>query len=525
MRCLPAQTPRALLLASVFTMALGAAAHAADVTEAQAKDVADRLRAWIAGLVTDRVPLSPTLLDVQPAGLNYRLTFPLPPGVLQTKDEPGQPPGGAVIILAHPEEGTRWRIDGYTFPAHFTLGPAAAAAMAGMTPPPLAALPPGTPGSPPASPAPPGAPTAEWHIKSQSASGVYDTAQATESYLNYALEGYRSDVKNLGGQGTSTTTIDRYHGTSRLKPTQSGGTDLTGDFTVEGYQQSTDLPQIGQMRIAAKRMLVRGDIRSVMTGQLAALIRLGVDTGLDAQAAKAAGDKAADTPAVKPDVTREVFKLLRGLLAGMRVDETVEGLELDLPQGRGSASTAQFGFGGDAPGDKFQGYMEFGVTGLKVLGLPPQFADLLPSRLVFRPTVANIDLKGLTALAEAANRPGSDEATTKARMAAIFTSNGVRLGVERFEADLGFASLSASGSATMLNQNAARGQAEVVITGLDAVMQRAQTLPNPAQMIAFLAMAKGFGKAEGNRTVWNITFSEDNKVIVNGMDISKMGAK
>ena len=47
-----------------------------------------------------------------------------------------------------------------------------------------------------------------------------------------------------------------------------------------------------------------------------------------------------------------------------------EGLELDLPQGRGSASTAQFGFGGDAPGDKFQGYMEFGVTGLKVLGIP-----------------------------------------------------------------------------------------------------------------------------------------------------------
>ena len=521
---------RAALLASVVSLVLTGSGRAADVTEDQAKELSGQLRGWMAGIVTDRLPLSPGLFTVRPAGANYSLTMPLPPGVLGMPDDTGNPTDAAIVALVHPESGTRWRIESLKFPSAFRLSPSSAAALGALG---AIASPPGgmaiapPPLAPRLAPVPPNTvPSAEWHTRTQTASGVFDTAQLSDSRLDFRIEGVTYDTANVGGSTASHTSVDRYSGTTTLHPTAAGGLDLGGDATIEGYKQVGSTPTFGSIRVAARRMAVRGEMGSVMTGQVATLIRTAVTYGLDAAAAQSGGDKAATAnPNADRDTARTIIATLKGILDGVRLEEIVEGLDVEVAQGRGSADTVRFAFAGNAPDSKFQGFMEMGLGGVKVLGLPPQFADLVPRSFVFRPTVGNIDVKALTALAEDATQGDADPEMLKARLMGLFVSSGVRLGIEHLDIDLGFASMTASGTATMLNQHAGRGQADIVVTNLDALMVRAQTLPNGGQAIGVMAMAKGFGKAQGNKTVWHIAFSEDNKVLVNGMDVSRMGGK
>lgn len=510
---------RAALLASAFALILAGSSRAADVTEDQARDVAAQLRAWLTGLVTDRVPLPRDLLTVRPAGANYSVTVPLPAGLAETKDDSGQPTDAMVVALIHPEDGTRWRIESMKFPASFRLTPGSAAALDA-----LAAMA-GPPGAGSQANDPQGVPSAEWHTRSQAASGIFDTAQASDSHLDYRMEGITYDARNIGLKSETHTAVDRYSGTTLLHPTSAGGVDFGGEATIEGYTQVSSNPILGSMRVAVRRMFVRGEMGSVMTAQVASVIRTTVGFGLDAQAAQGGGEKGSVDPNAARAVLRRVIVAMKGILSGAKLEETVEGLDVELSPGRGSADKVTYAVGSDAPGGKLRAFTEIGIDGLRVIGLPPQFADLVPIKVLLRPTVSNIDVKALTVLAEDASQDSADPDEMTARLMTLFTSGGVRVGFEHLDIDLGFASMVASGNATVVSPNTARGQADIAITGLDAMMARTQKLPNAGQAMVVLAMAKGFGKAEGNRTVWHIAFSEDNKILVNGMDLTKMGGK
>ena len=117
---------RTLLLASAATLSLSTAGQAADITDAQAKDLAARLRAWMSGLVSQRVPIPAELLSVTPAGENYKIAVPVPAAALRMTDAAGQPAGALFTYLVRPIEGTRWRIEGMTLPASIVLAPEAA---------------------------------------------------------------------------------------------------------------------------------------------------------------------------------------------------------------------------------------------------------------------------------------------------------------------------------------------------------------------------------------------------------------
>lgn len=511
--------PRAALLASAFALILAGSSRAADVTEDQARDVAGQLRAWLTGLVTDRVPLSQDLLTVRPAGASYSVTVPLPAGLLETQDDSGRPTEASVVALIHPEEGTRWRIESMNFPASFRLSPGSAAALDA-----LAAMA-GSPGAGARANDSQGLPSAEWRARSQAASGIFDTAQASDSRLDYRMEGITYDARNIGLKSETHTTVDRCNGTTFLHPTLTGGVDFGGEATLEGYTQVSSNPILGSMRVAVRRMFVRGELGSVMTGQVASVIRTTVGFGLDTQAAQGGGDKGLIDRDAGRDVLRRVIATMKGILGGAKLEEIVEGLDVELPLGRGSADKVTYAMGSDAPGGMLRAFSELRLLGLRVIGLPPQFADLVPISVLLRSTVSNINVNALTGLAEDASQDGADPDEMMARLVALFTSGGVRLGFEHLDIDLGFSSMIASGNATVVGPNSARGQADIAITGMDALMARTQKLPNAGQAMAALALAKGFGKAEGDRTVWHIAFSEDNKILVNGMDITRMGGK
>jgi hypothetical protein len=67
--------------------------------------------------------------------------------------------------------------------------------------------------------------------------------------------------------------------------------------------------------------------------------------------------------------------------------------------------------------------------------------------------------------------------------------------------------------------------AKIRLTGMDKViaqLQQAAADPMAQQGMAMLFAFKGIGKAEGDTTIWDVTFGADNKLMVNGTDVSAM---
>lgn len=499
------------LLASVFTLGVTAQGHAADVTADQAKALADQLHGFLTGLLTDRVKIPADLLTVTPAGDAYSIVVQSETAIVGRSDEAGKPTTAWLTATVHPADGTKWTIVSLKFPASYRLSPDSVSALAMLMPP--------VPGAPSPKPA-----SLEWTVRSQSASGDFDTAQASDSHLNVRMEGIASVARNFGGGADSHTTADKVEGQYVMHPTGSGGVDYRADATMDGYTIVSSNPAMGDVTFKTRHASLHAETGAVMNGQVGDLIRTTIALGLDASAADAKGPdaKAAEDKASRA-VVRTMIGMLKGIMTGLKVDETFEGIDVKAGPGSATADRAGMAMGGEAPGDTLKAFMELSVGGLKVVGLPPDMADFVPRSVVVRPTVSNIDVKALTQIANDAAADDADPEAAKAQLMQLFTGGGVKVGFEHLDADLGYASMTGKGEATIVGPSAVQGTADIAIVGFDKLLVHAAKLPNPAQAMAMLAMAKGFGKSDGDRTVWHIAVSPDNKILVNGVDVTGGG--
>ena len=520
---------RGFLLASAIALPMAASpllpplqAYAADVTPAQAQDVAKQLQDWMSALLGGKVPLPPDLFNVTPAGELYRLTIPVPPGFLVMQDGAGKPTNAIYTAGLRSLGGTRWGIEEFRMPAVITLSPEAAGSLAtglagasGM-----GATPPG--GKPGTAAAP--APGLEIRIRSQSATGVYDTSLKTESRMEVTTQGI--SVRSIGlGQANqrSEGTVDRFTGLFQLRPTASGGVDSISDWTMDGYAGVSSDPTMGEMKVTVRRIRMRGEIGALMTAQVTSALQTGIQMAMDTamQIAPAnPADKLGDAGRAK---LKTIIAALKGVMSGMVMEETIEGISLAMMGQSGSAERVLFMLGGSAPGPKFGAHLELGVDGLKVAGLPPQYADLLPRSVSVRPVVSNIDVVALTALADEAVDPKADMDAIQAKLIGLFTGNGVKVGIERLLIDLGTTKLTATGSLTPTSPMTASGQAEIAMTGYDALMDRVQKMPEAMQAIPVLALVRGLARTEGDKLVWRLAMTDDQKITVNGVDLRKLG--
>lgn len=506
-----------ILLASVFAVGLTVPAVASDVTDGQAHAVADQLRGWLANLLANRVAVPPGLLNVSPDGAAYRLTLMAPNEVVVMRDPAGQPTDFSLTLRVRPDTGTRWVIESAIFPSALSLSPDAAAFLAAALP----TAPAAATGVPPKAP-----PTVAWHAGNQSASGVFDTALATESRLEVQLFDTGTETTNLGTTTQSQSNADRIGAVYRLRPNASGGTDVSINATIDGYAGMSQSPPFGVLEYKARRVGLDLQNTGLMTNQLGDLIRMVVVLATDADAAKKAGPEAqAKNEQVARGALRGIIGMLKGITTGLALTETVEGLDLRAATGRGQADKIGFEMGGQAPADTLDAHMDISARGLDILGLPPQSSDFIPKSFRIRPTVANIDVKALTKLAADASEEGASAAVMQARLTSLFVSHGVRIGFEHLDADLGYASIAGSGEATVVGPQAIRGTADVSVTGFDALMQHVQAQPRAAQAMAVLIMAKGLAKTDGGKMVWHIAYSEDRKILINGVDLAAMAPR
>jgi hypothetical protein len=358
-------------------------------------------------------------------------------------------------------------------------------------------------------------------IRAQSASGVYDTSLTTESRFEWRHEGITYVARDLGAKGEDRSSIDLSTGVTTMKPNGSGGLTVRTEASMEGYNALTNTA-MGPMRMVMKRVRMAGELNALMTAQFTSIVQTVVSLAMDAQAADPKADPKAKEAAGRAGL-RQVIAALKGIMGGMTLEETIEGIEVEMMGQQGSAGKLVLNIGGAAPSDKFKAFLEIGLDALKIPALPPQYTDFVPRGIVLRPSVGNIDGKAMTALAEQAAADNADHAALEAKLKDLLTKGGTELGMERLVIDLGFARLQASGSATMVDEDKFKGGGEISMTGFDALMDRAQKMPEAGMAIPVMALLKGLGKAEGDRLVWRLTVSEDQKVLVNGMDITKLG--
>lgn len=519
---------RAALLASAALIGVNLAAplvptaRAQSVTEAQAGDVAKQLRAWMTGIVGPKLPIPADMLRVVPDGARYRVNLPVPAltPFLTMQDIAGKPTQSIISVAIRPIEGTKWRVEAIDMPSVMTLTPDGAAALRGLSG--LQSPPTGTGGAQ-AAPAP--KPSGEMRIRAQSASGVYDTSLATESRFEWRHEGITYVARDIGAKGEDRSSIDLSTGVTTMKPNGSGGLTIRTEASMEGYNALSNTA-MGPLRMAMKRVRMTGELSALMTAQFTTIVQTVVSLAVDAQAAKAADPKTVDPKAQEAAGRaglRQVIAALKGIMGGMTLDETIEGIEVEVMGQQGSAGKLAILLGGGAPSDKFKAFIEIGLDALKIPALPPQYADFMPRSIAVRPSVGNIDVKAMTALAEQAAADNADNAALEAKLKDLLTKGGTELGVDRLVIDLGFARLHASGSATMVDEDKFKGAGEISMTGFDALMDRAQKIPEGGMAIPVMALLKGLAKTEGDRLVWRLTVSEDQKVLVNGMDITKLG--
>jgi hypothetical protein len=501
------------LLASVFTVGLTAQTHAADVTADQAKAVADQLRGFLTGLLTERVTIPADLINVTPAGPAYKITVQSDTTLLDRTDTAGKATNAWLTTTVRPTGGTIWHIDSLTMPASYRLTAASAAAL-GMLMPPA-----------PGVPAPQKPATVEWKVASQTATGDYDTALASDCHLDVQMNGITYVAQNVGPGMDSRTSVDKMTGRYLLHPNGSGGIDYHMEGTMDGYSMNSSNPTTGDVAFKAKHVVARIDAGAVMNGQIGTLIRTAITLALNAEEADAKGpDAKAEAAKAAHAALRPMIAMLKSIMSGMKLEETFEGVTITTAPGSANADSMSISFGGQAPGDTLKAFMALSLAGLKVAGLPPDMAEFVPRSIVVHPTVSNIDVKALTQLANDAAADDADPDMAKAQLLQLLTGGGVKVGFEHFDADLGFASMTGTGEATIVGPSAVQGTADIVVKGFDALMARAAKTPNGKEAMAVLALAKGFGKTDGDRTVWHIAITPDNKILVNGVDVTGGGA-
>lgn len=490
-------TLRAAILASLVVLAPGAS-RAAEVTPEQARVLEGRLRDWFASVAGSGLPVAASPIQVTPEGDRYRLTMPPAGAKMPGKGWP------AVTADAKPAEGGRWYIENMRFqtPATFTVNTPAPAAKPGQKA------------------GPPVPTTYTLTYATQEGGGTWDPTFATPSNFGTNSTGFRMTTE--GGGSQQVTTIDRMTSAATLRPASDNRVDVSLDAGGTGYAMQTKsgagAAAGAAMDVAAQQIKVQlsmpGVSRERSAQLIPALIRL-------APALGAAPDPKAPP---NPEGVRLVVQALQGFASGATLNEVLDGFTIK-GQGFGFA-TKQLRLGLDtkADGGFLNSAMDIGLDGLALPGMGlDMFADLLPSRVALRPVVTHVPTKELLSLLQAAGE-NPNAKPPPAQVAALFSQGGLKAGLESFVLDMGGASFAGKADVDLPSPNAASGTAQVTATNMDALLAKVQTNPALAQAVPVIVFAKGIGRNEGGKLVWDMQF-DSSKLLVNGVDLMKMGGK
>ena len=489
MRLLSAFVPLGLVLAGP--------ARAADATPEQAAALERQLRAWLAGTLGPAVPLPLPERPVRltPEGDRYRLSAPL-----------GGADGPAITAVVRQDDGGKWIVEAIRVPspARFTV----------QVPVPVEGKPDRTRLAP-----------VEYtvNVAEQDSSARFDPAYATPSVLTNSFRGL--EIRAQGAGQAQATRIERYAGTSTLRPATEGRVDVISDAAAEGYTVATMLPNGMGVQVDAAKLRSGGELNAVSRERapqvLQAMIRL---LGAVTATLPAPGGQVPGGPGAEAATLRTLLAALQDLASGGQVEQVAEGMRVRLGGFAGAAERFTVGFGATAPEGMLNARMTLGVEGLDLADLPlGPYAALVPRRLLLRPSLSGIATADLMRLAHAATAPGASAKVLAPEVAALFGRGGVVVGLESFALDIGRTAFAGMATLRAPTPNDVAAEGQVTATGLDALMDTVKAIPDLANALPVLVFAKGIGRTAGDRLVWDITY-RGGQLMVNGVDLGAMAA-
>jgi len=225
-----------------------------------------------------------------------------------------------------------------------------------------------------------------------------------------------------------------------------------------------------------------------------------------------------------PEAVRLLIQAMQGLASGMTMVEVLDDFTVAGTGFNFASTQLRFAMDAKADGGFIAGSMDIGMDGLALPGMGlDTFADLLPRHIALRPIVSNVPTQELLQLLQSSmEKP--DGGPPPELVAALFSHGGLKTGLESFAVDIGGASFAGKASVDVPSPKQASGTAQVTATNVDALLAKVQANPALAQAIPAIVFAKGIGRTEGGKMVWDMSF-DSGKLLVNGVDLTKMGGK
>ncbi|MEJ1976309.1 MAG: hypothetical protein WDN49_09600 [Acetobacteraceae bacterium] len=490
--------PAVALLAAVGRPALAQDATPAAPSPEQAHVLEQQVRSWLMEVMNQKVMLSQRPVQFTPQGDHYLVSVPFG-FISQIK-----PADAALTVQAKMLDATRWQLDNQTFPSPLTItyqqqvkdapdekNPSKTGMHAETV-------------------------TTILKLGDQTNTATFDPTFATATTGQSSVASI--DVTQTGGNTPMTTHFGRITGQTSTRPVDPAHVDILVDGAGEGYLVTGQGANGNAYSFAADRVHVVSAVSGFTHDSFIPVIRALSAFGIASEAAKKKpDDKIAD--AANQAAGHTLLTAAKGLLTGMRVDESLEGVKFNVAGHSGTLSKVEFAAGGDAPQDMLSANLSFTLDGLALPELPPQLADYVPTHIAIRPTLSNVSVADLTKMGMDATAPGGSGKPSPADEAALFQHGGINFGFDTLELDVAGTKFAGTGKFVLTGPQVVSGQAEISATGLDALITKAQADPMLAQGVPVVIFLKGIAHTTGDQAVWQISVA-DKKVLVNGVDLS-----
>jgi len=460
----------------------------------------DQLRGWISDLLNTGPlgagrNLPAPALEVSAENSGFRITLPL--------SFVSDPNDAEASLRVRPLRGGRWAVDSMRLPPNGSVSSETI----------LRNIAPGVAGK---DKAPPDG-RFSWSIGSQQLTGEFDPAFGSPVHWDLLLQDLSTNSSTPAGHQTQS--IGRYAARTGIVPDADGRLELLQDGEIDDWTMVPVLPGQAVARIAVRRAHFGGRLAGLSKDgvhQFAGLIR-------DAWARRATGSADAPPSDVDRAALHAMVPLLRGLMSQIDVNETLDDIVIDSPAiGQLALQHLKFGFGGQAPDGLLHAWMDIAMEGVSSTLLPPEFARYLPGRIVVRPAIAGLDMDAVMTLLAAAVDDTADGARLAADGMKLMTGPAVNIGLEFVQVLMDPLSIEGTGRLRFDTAGGPSFEARLSATGLDTKMAEISKDPAVAQVMPFIVMARGLGRPDGDRLVWDIVASE-RRALINGVDVMNMG--
>ena len=349
----------------------------------------------------------------------------------------------------------------------------------------------------------------------QTTTATLDRTLAGPSRIDGHIAGYDNTVEAPGG--TRSTRVDDV--TFSALGTPAGTSLLDASAEVGGTGLKVQPPEEGPPttigKVSGKTAIAAVDVDKVVPL---------------ARALAAYGDARNGPPAAPgspPPSPHETFALLRNFAAGFEQHLSAERITTTLPSPAGpmaaSVDAASLSIMASAPQGKSDISAAMDIAGLRISDLPPgPIGTYVPTRLVLKPHLTGLPAAAVWDLVERATELGqSDPAAMQAALGEALAKGQLTAAIDELLLETKAATLAAHGAVQVISADRAEGSGTFRLTGIDALMKDASTIPGAKQALPVLLFLKGLGRKDGDATVWDVRY-ENHKLTVNGTDLSKM---